>query len=112
MIIRLKNLAVLSCLVLALTACAKPQMVPGTNRPVGLLEPDLPTAPVIRQPVLPELLVACRGHVLVPSLGMTLFHAVATRRRPASSCAKNVSARLTGSFHRGRASASSRIRSV
>lgn len=27
--------------------------------------------PVIRQPVLPEYLVACRGHVLVPALGMT-----------------------------------------
>ena len=26
--------------------------------------------PVIRQPVLPELLKACRGHVLVPALGM------------------------------------------
>ncbi len=29
--------------------------------------------PVIRQPVLPELLVACRGHVLVPALGMTFI---------------------------------------
>jgi hypothetical protein len=28
-------------------------------------------APVIRQPVLPEYLVGCRGHVLVPALGMT-----------------------------------------
>ena len=27
--------------------------------------------PVIRQPVLPEMLVNCRGHVLVPALGMT-----------------------------------------
>jgi hypothetical protein len=27
-------------------------------------------APVIRQPVLPEYLVGCRGHVLVPALGM------------------------------------------
>ena len=38
------------------------------------LEPDSVTAatpPVIRQPVLPEMLVACRGHVLVPALGMT-----------------------------------------
>jgi len=26
--------------------------------------------PVIRQPVLPELLKPCRGHVLVPALGM------------------------------------------
>jgi hypothetical protein len=29
--------------------------------------------PVIRQPVLPEMLVACRGHVLVPALGMLLI---------------------------------------
>jgi hypothetical protein len=29
-------------------------------------------APVIRQPVLPEMLVACRGHVIVPALGMKL----------------------------------------
>ena len=28
-------------------------------------------APVIRQPVLPEYLVGCRAHVLVPALGMT-----------------------------------------
>jgi hypothetical protein len=27
--------------------------------------------PVIRQPVLPEMLVNCRGHVFVPALGMT-----------------------------------------
>ena len=27
--------------------------------------------PVIRQPVLPEMLVPCRGHVFVPALGMT-----------------------------------------
>jgi len=26
--------------------------------------------PKIRQPVLPEMLVACRGHVIVPALGM------------------------------------------
>ena len=30
-----------------------------------------PTPPaVIRQPVVPEMLVQCRGHVLVPALGM------------------------------------------
>ncbi|MCB2106731.1 MAG: hypothetical protein KDE14_03470 [Rhodobacteraceae bacterium] len=33
---------------------------------------DNPGAPQIRQPVLPEYLVGCRGHVLVPALGMTL----------------------------------------
>jgi hypothetical protein len=31
------------------------------------------TAPVVvRQPVVPEMLVNCNGHVLVPALGMTL----------------------------------------
>src|SRR4051812_32432149 len=30
----------------------------------------VPPDPVIRQPVLPEMLKACRGHVLVPALGM------------------------------------------
>jgi hypothetical protein len=28
--------------------------------------------PKIRQPVLPEMLVGCRGHVVVPALGMKL----------------------------------------
>jgi hypothetical protein len=35
----------------------------------SFLSPDMPP-PVIRQPVLPELLKGCRGHVLVPALGM------------------------------------------
>ncbi|TAK98183.1 MAG: hypothetical protein EPO08_19640 [Rhodospirillaceae bacterium] len=34
------------------------------------LESMPPPPPVIRQPVLPELLKPCRGHVLVPALGM------------------------------------------
>lgn len=34
------------------------------------LVPQTPPA-VIRQPVVPEMLVPCRGHVLVPALGMT-----------------------------------------
>lgn len=32
--------------------------------------PQPPPPPVIRQPVVPEMLVPCRGHVLVPALGM------------------------------------------
>jgi hypothetical protein len=40
--------------------------------PGGGISFDSPMpAPVIRQPVLPEYLVGCRGHVLVPALGMT-----------------------------------------
>jgi hypothetical protein len=38
--------------------------------PIGAQEG--PPPPVIRQPVLPEMLVNCGGNVLVPALGMTL----------------------------------------
>lgn len=31
-----------------------------------------PPAPTVRQPILPEMLVPCRGHVLVPAIGMIL----------------------------------------
>lgn len=44
-------------------------------------------APVIRQPVLPEYLVGCRGHVLVPALGMTFV-------------AKNAPTPVTGQYLR------------
>lgn len=37
---------------------------------LGLPTNTTPPA-VIRQPVVPEMLVQCRGHVLVPALGMT-----------------------------------------
>jgi hypothetical protein len=37
-----------------------------------------PPPPVIRQPVLPEMLKACRGHVLVPALGMNFVPRGAT----------------------------------
>lgn len=36
---------------------------------LGFTPSPLPPA-VIRQPVVPEMLVPCRGHVLVPALGM------------------------------------------
>lgn len=42
--------------------------VSGAANSVGKMFRDDP--PVIRQPVLPEMLVACRGHVFVPALGM------------------------------------------
>jgi hypothetical protein len=38
-------------------------------------------APAIRQPVLPEMLVNCRGHVYVPALGMAF---VARGKQPPS----------------------------
>lgn len=43
-------------------------VVGGAANSVGKIFEDDP--PVIRQPVLPEMLVACRGHVFVPALGM------------------------------------------
>lgn len=56
---------------LALASCAQ-----GPNRGypyfkenLGLV-PSGPPPAVIRQPVVPEMLVPCRGHVLVPALGM------------------------------------------
>jgi hypothetical protein len=42
--------------------------VDGVTNRVGKMFEDDP--PVIRQPVLPEMLVGCRGHVFVPALGM------------------------------------------
>jgi hypothetical protein len=66
----------LLALALPLSACGG-GMAPGTLFPPrdGAVAagpaPDVIPAPVIRQPVLPEYLVGCRGHVLVPALGMT-----------------------------------------
>jgi hypothetical protein len=48
-----------------MTAAPGPSLTGGASIIGGV--PD----PVIRQPVLPEYLVGCRGHVLVPALGMT-----------------------------------------
>lgn len=44
------------------------RMVDSVTGTVGKIFEEEP--PVIRQPVLPEMLVACRGHVFVPALGM------------------------------------------
>ncbi len=63
-----------TCVAALLTACGNE----------GRLFPDVQTRevlgaqygkpqPAIRSPVLPEMLVACRGHVLVPALGMLLI---------------------------------------
>ncbi len=64
--------AALTALVFGLGACA-----PGPNKTFPFLKqrldivPPGPAPAVIRQPVVPEMLVPCRGHVLVPALGMT-----------------------------------------
>ncbi len=69
----LRGLIAIGC-VLALSACVERQA--GRTRLVlpDILQSEEIAPPVIRQPVLPELLVACRGHVLVPALGMTFVN--------------------------------------
>jgi len=59
-------------LALGLAACAGGTMspLPAPGGAPTIIGGGLPP-PVIRQPVLPEYLVGCRGHVLVPALGMT-----------------------------------------
>jgi hypothetical protein len=62
-------------MVLAALALASCQQGPNRGYPffkegLGIVPPGPPPA-VIRQPVVPEMLVPCRGHVLVPALGMT-----------------------------------------
>ncbi|MGE4063874.1 MAG: I78 family peptidase inhibitor [Rhodospirillaceae bacterium] len=57
-----------------LSACAQ-----GPNRGYPYFKENLGLVPqtppaVIRQPVVPEMLVQCRGHVLVPALGMTFVN--------------------------------------
>ncbi len=66
---RLKtNVAIAAC-ALAISACAGGgQTFPDLTRD-GELYGTPPV--VVRQPVVPEMLVNCNGHVLVPALGMT-----------------------------------------
>ncbi len=73
---KLRGLIAIAC-VLALSACVERQS--GKTRLVlpDMLQADEIAPPVIRQPVLPEMLVACRGHVLVPALGMTFVYKAA-----------------------------------
>ena len=40
----------------------------------GFKDAPAPQGPTLRQPVLPEMLVNCRGHVLVPALGMIFVY--------------------------------------
>ncbi|MDX2221882.1 MAG: I78 family peptidase inhibitor [Rhodospirillaceae bacterium] len=65
-------------IVIALLAVALAVLLAGCGANGQLLPPIQPKPNVnplpearIRQPVLPEYLVGCRGHVLVPALGMT-----------------------------------------
>jgi len=66
--------AILAVAVLLLAGCAGSGAVapsgPSLMSGAAVMGGGIPD-PVIRQPVLPEYLVGCRGHVLVPALGMT-----------------------------------------
>lgn len=71
MMLKTDRIVIAAFAVATLAACAQ-----GPNRGypyfkenLGLTAPPPPPA-VIRQPVVPEMLVQCRGHVLVPALGM------------------------------------------
>lgn len=56
-------------LLLLLGGCAEGAHTYPYGRSGAGVTPAAPPA-VIRQPVVPEMLVPCRGHVLVPALGM------------------------------------------
>lgn len=64
-----KIIAVLGAVLLAGCAQGPNRGYPYFKEGLGIV-PQTPPA-VIRQPVVPEMLVQCRGHVLVPALGMT-----------------------------------------
>ena len=55
-------------MVFALAACSHNGRTFPNFEFTGEIFPDAP--PVLRQPVLPEMLINCRGHVFVPALGM------------------------------------------
>ena len=61
--------------VVALAGCSTPGHKFDVGRDLfGFKETPPPPGPMIRQPVLPEMLVNCRGHVLVPALGMVFVY--------------------------------------
>ncbi|MCC6914990.1 MAG: hypothetical protein IT566_14920 [Rhodospirillaceae bacterium] len=62
--------AAVAALMLASCAQGPNDRFPRFRSDISIVPPGSPPA-VIRQPVVPEMLVPCRGHVLVPALGMT-----------------------------------------
>jgi len=70
----LKRFAAVSCVVMLAGCAGQPGTLFPPIEPKPSSQPEIIPAPVIRQPVLPEMLVNCRGHVLVPALGMTFVH--------------------------------------
>lgn len=68
--------AVAAVAIVALAGCSTPGHKFDVGRDLFGFKPEPPpvTGPIIRQPVLPEMLVNCRGHVLVPALGMVFVY--------------------------------------
>lgn len=64
----MKQTVVGAILALVLASCGHNSQTFPNFEFTGEIFPDPP--PVLRQPVLPEMLVSCRGHVFVPALGM------------------------------------------
>lgn len=62
-------IAALGAVLLAGCAQGSKRGYPYFKENLGIVTQTPPA--VIRQPVVPEMLVQCRGHVLVPALGMT-----------------------------------------
>ncbi len=58
----------------ALTGCSTPGHKFDVGRDLLGFKNEPPPGPAVRQPVLPEMLVNCRGHVLVPALGMVFVY--------------------------------------
>lgn len=71
-----RPIAVLTCALILGGCVAKEQGKTRIVLPDMFVSGEMPP-PVIRQPVLPEMLVVCRGHVLVPALGMTFVYRAA-----------------------------------
>ena len=69
MLITVRYLSVLILLAM-LTGCGGAMQSRPYFKPQLGVKVEPPPA-VVRQPVVPEMLVNCRGHVLVPALGMT-----------------------------------------
>ncbi len=57
-----------------LAGCSTPGHKFDMGRDLFGFKNEPPAGPAVRQPVLPEMLVNCRGHVLVPALGMVFVY--------------------------------------
>lgn len=67
-----RNVALMAAV--ALSGCSTPGHKFDIQRDLLGFKEAPPPGPTLRQPVLPEMLVNCRGHVLVPALGMIFVY--------------------------------------